>query len=100
MPTTILAVLGAVGPASLVISMIVMGLLSQRLGAVTKMPPYYRWFYVAAGLLGISTLLRLSALAEVYPLLAQLYTVTFALGLTLSVGVAWRYWGWLFGEGQ
>ena len=81
-------------------ALIVMGLLSQRLGAVTKMPPHYRWFYVAAGLLGVSTLIRLFALAEAYPAMGQLYAMTFALGITLAVGVAWRYWGWLFGEGQ
>jgi hypothetical protein len=90
--------LGAVGPASVSMALIVSGLLSQRLGAVTKMPRYYRWFFVAAGLVAISALARLLGMGGADSTLSLVYTVSFALGVTVGLVVAWRYWSWLFGE--
>lgn len=65
---------------------------------MTKMPPYYRWFYVAAGLLGGSMIARLLSMGGATDILSLLYTVTFAIGVTIGLVVAWRYWNWLFSE--
>ncbi len=99
MSEALLALLSATGPAAVSVSLVIVGLLSQRLGAVTKMPAYYRWFYVAAVLVGVSSVTRvLGASAGPDEGLALFCTVTFALGVTIGVVVAWRYWSWLFGE--
>lgn len=99
MAEAILTLLSAIGPLAVVVALIVVGLLSQRLGAVTKMPRYYYGFFVAAGLVSISVVARLLAVRSVdQDALGLLYTVTFALGTTLGVVVAWRYWNWLFSE--
>ncbi len=90
--------LSALGPISVCLALVIMGMLSQRLGSVIKMPAYYRWFFVAAGLTGVSAAARLLAVSEITDTLALVCTLTFALGVTLGVVVAWRYWSWLFGE--
>ena len=94
----VLTLLSAAGPASLAVALAVMGLLSQRLGAVTKMPSHYRWFYVAAGLLGVSVAVRLLAVGGVGETLALVYAGSLVLGGIIGVLTAWRYWSWLFGE--
>ncbi len=85
-------------------------ILSRKLGTVTKMKPYYRGFYVAMVLIGLAAvahLIRLiSALAPqaVPPVFnldgfyILLYYAPLALAGTLSLAIAWRYWGWLFKE--
>jgi|YNPBryBLVA2012_1023415.scaffolds.fasta_scaffold33156_2 hypothetical protein len=99
MSEALLALLSATGPAAVSVGLVIVGLLSQRLGAVTKMPAYYRWFYVAAVLVGASSVTRiLGASTGLDEGLALFCTATFALGVTIGVVVAWRYWSWLFGE--
>ncbi len=100
MTSAVLSLLGAVGPAAITVTLVVIGLLSQRLGAVTRMPPHYRWCYVAAGLVGLSMLGHLVSVGYEDDLLALLTNLFFALGVTLGLVVAWRYWSWLFGERQ
>lgn len=82
--------------------LLVIALLSQRLGAVTKRPKYYLLFFVAIALIGGSVLTRLLTLgtpAETLDLsVGLLYTLPLAIALTVSVIVAGRYWGWLLGE--
>jgi hypothetical protein len=100
--------LGVVAPLAIAVTLIVLGLLSQRLGAVTHTPPYYRWFYVAAVLVAAAGFFQilyvLSVQVEATGLLHEenFYTLThsapLALGLTISAVVSWRYWGWLLGE--
>ncbi|GAB4569771.1 MAG: hypothetical protein Kow0077_02820 [Anaerolineae bacterium] len=89
---------GAFGPAGVAVALVVLGLLSQRLGAVTKTPPYYRWFYVAAGLVGVSLISRILSIGAHDVGIEMVYTFSFALGVTIGLVVAWRYWNWLFGE--
>jgi hypothetical protein len=104
------------GPSS-VVSLIaeaymvyIFAVLSRKLGHVTKMQPYYRGFYWAIGLIAVSVAahsLRLAALAtpdlppgmlnsDGFYLLA--YYLPMAAAATISLVVAWRYWGWLFRE--
>lgn len=99
MSEEVFILLSTVGPLSVTLALIVVGLLSQRLGAVTKMPPHYRWFFVAASLTGSSVVVRLLGVSvRSQDTLSLLYAVLFALGVTLGVVVAWYYWSWLFGE--
>jgi hypothetical protein len=90
--------LGLIGPASMIVALIVLALLSQRLGAVTKRAPIYRWFYVSVILIAVSIVARLFAPDALDYRAALLYDVPLALGLTLAVVIAWRYWSWLLSE--
>ena len=90
----LLAVLGLAGPLSLIVASLVIALLSQRLGMITKQVRAYRWLFVGIGVIavGIITTLQTPYLYDiVYPLLM-------ACGLTIVLGAAWYYWGWLFSE--
>lgn len=76
--------------------------LSRRLGAVTKMKPYYRGFYAAILLVTLSVIVALlpqpvsESEGNLYLLVAYYLPLTLA-GL-ISLGVAYRYWGWLLRE--
>jgi hypothetical protein len=74
--------------------------LSRRLGAVTKMRPYYRGFYVAIGLLVLSFLARvtLSSLTLAPNLSFGLVSTPLFSLVAYHVALAWRYWSWLFKE--
>ena len=89
---------GTVGALGVMVALVVMGLLSQRLGAVTKMAPHYRWFYVAAGLSFVSVVSRLLYVGYQDERIVLAYTASLALATTLGLIVGWRYWNWLFGE--
>jgi hypothetical protein len=84
--------------------------LSEKLGAVTKMAPHYRWFWVGLGFLVIALIaqfLRIGVLsteqdsylgleAPVFYLIT--YHLPMAIGITISLVVTWRYWSWLLSE--
>jgi hypothetical protein len=111
--TTLLSLGGSLGLLGVAYLLVVLGLLSSRLGAVLKMPPMYRWFYLGAALVGLAWLAYLarvslaadpsqtaslaSPAAEAWLLL--LYHLPLAAGLTIGLVVAWRYWAWLLNEG-
>lgn len=99
----VLSLLGLIGPASMIVALIVIALLSQRLGEVTKRAPLYRWFFLSAALVSVSVIWRIFGLiipdmpmrdvdAELF------YDLPLALGLVIAVVVAWRYWSWLLSE--
>ena len=102
--------LGIVGLIAVMYLLYIFANLSQRLGAVTKMRPYYRGFYVAMGFLGVSIVARvvLSSLALApqlntgwlsSPLFGlAVYHAPFVMAVAISAVVAWRYWSWLFKE--
>jgi hypothetical protein len=102
--------LSPVGTISVMFLFLILARLSEKLGDVTRMPPYYRWFWVGIGFLGIaliSQLLRISVSLTgqtSYPLLIDplFYLVTYhlplAIGITIGLTVAWRYWSWLLTE--
>lgn len=116
--TTLVSLGGSLGLAAIAYTLVVVGLLSNRLGAVLKMPPYYRWFYVGAGLVSLALVTYLvyvslaadpalrvapqaqgaSATAGQAVALLLLYHLPLAFGLTVGVAVAWRYWSWLLRE--
>lgn len=99
-----LAALGFIAIAS---ALLIMGALSKRLGQVTKAAAYYRGFYVASACVLVGALARLipaSSKLAAPPDLHEnilwvlLYNGAPALGVTLGVIFAWRYWSWLLAE--
>jgi hypothetical protein len=91
------------GMISVIIAMIVLGLLSKRIGAVTHSPRYYIGLYVAAALMGISVLGRLvNWLQRVDPNgdpgWILLYIGLPTVAVTIALISAWRYWSWLLAE--
>lgn len=99
--------LGLAGPTAIALMMIILGLLSKRLGSVTRIPRYYLGFYIAAGLMGLSILARTLEIGRGYEVAAQasgdafhvlMFGVVPGISLTLALIIAWRYWSWLLAE--
>jgi hypothetical protein len=99
--------LGLLGPISICAMFLVLGLLSRRLGRVTRTPPYYVGFFIAALLVAVSTAARMVNLGLGADMTARLhqdgtlvliYSGLMALGVTIAAFVAWRYWSWLLSE--
>lgn len=95
--------IGMCGPISVSGLLLMLGLLSRKLGTVTKAKPYYLGFYVAAVVIMLSVLVRFVRLTGLVQLpeadwWGLLYNGLFALGVTLGVVFAWRYWSWLLAE--
>ncbi len=92
------------GLLSVAVALVVLGLLSKRLGKVTRAPGYYRVFFVAAGLLLVSLGVRLVDIVNAHvphaddPTAVILYLGLPAFALTISLIIAWRYWSWLLAE--
>jgi len=90
-----------VGLAGVMYLLYIFAALSRRLGAVTKMKPYYRGFYaamLAVAVAAVASVLRQSGLG----LEGRLYVFSYHLPLVaaglISLIIASRYWGWLFLE--
>ncbi len=104
------ALAGSLGLLSLILATWILARLSKRLGEVTKMPRYYRGFYVSMACLSITVMahfLRMSVfLAEDLgpPILHSdvfylcTYYIPLTIGMTLNLAIAWRYWSWLLRE--
>jgi hypothetical protein len=83
--------------------LILLGVLSQRLGRVMHAAPYYIGFYVAATLMGMACIIRLIRLMEGTDLpdnatATFIYHALVASGITIGLGAGWRYWSWLLAE--
>jgi hypothetical protein len=98
---------GLMGPISMALALLVMGLLSKRLGDVTRAPRYYFGLYVATLLMGIRILARMLNAGRGTEFVRELsnetgwvllYNGLPALAVTLGLFVAWRYWSWLMAE--
>lgn len=95
--------LGTLAPVSIMVMLVVLAELSRRLGEVIKAKHIHRWFFVAAGLIFVSIIVRLLFIGsepvyfdiETQASISLLYTGPLALGLFIGVVAAWRYWGWL-----
>ena len=103
-------------PAALVASLAIVyvlyifAILSRKLGAVTKMKPYYRWLYVALVLVIVSLvcewlILTLQSVPHMAPELILSdwfyligHTVPLVVATVLALVIVLRYWGWLFRE--
>jgi hypothetical protein len=98
---------GLLGLSSIGVALLVMGLLSKRLGSVTRAPRAYFGFYAAGILVAISLLARLLNVGRGVDVAADLnrdfgwvilYNGLPALAVTIGLFVAWRYWSWLLAE--
>ena len=105
------AILGSVGLASLVYALLVLAPFGRKLGAVTKMKPYYRGYYIAASLVSVALVIRIVRASVFWaphdsiPSLLNsslfyliLYHLPLALGLVLGLLITWYYWSWLLKE--
>ncbi len=94
--------IGLLGPLSIAVLLIVIGLLSKRLGEQTHAKPYYLGFYAAALFMVISAAARLfspaAGIPEDDPVWIILEDGLPAAALTIGVMLAWRYWSWLLAE--
>jgi hypothetical protein len=105
------AILGLAGLMSVLYALVILAQFGRKLGAVTKMQPFYKGYYAAIGCVGVALVVRLirtsvfwaqpgdipSLLnAPVFYLL--LYHLPLAIGLSLGLGITWHYWNWLLKE--
>lgn len=95
--------LGLLGSISVVLMLGILGLLSRKLGRVTHAKPFYWGFFTAAFIVALGTSIRLFCIISTITHdqrthLGIVYNGLFAIGVTLGLGVAWRYWSWLLAE--
>ena len=105
-----LTLLSPIGTISIMFLLYILARLSEKLGAVTRMPPHYRWFWVGIGFLAIaflSQLIRITVFltgqtSYLWLNLPIFYLITYylpmAVGVTIGIAVTWRYWSWLLTE--
>ena len=109
--TVFSALLGSLALIAAMYMVHVLTSLSQRLGAVTKVRPYYRGYYVAQVCLAVALVGRLLEVTTfrsppqelpaflVDPVIVLLgYHLSLIVGLTIAIVVTIRYWGWLWHE--
>ena len=93
--------LSTVGLLAVIYMLYIFATLSRRLGAVTKMKPYYRGFYVAMGLVAISVgvaVLPRPITEDGHATYFLAYYTPLILAGAVGLAIAYRYWGWLFRE--
>ena len=107
MQEVLLALLGSAGLVSLVYITFFLLTINQKLGAMTKMRPYYRWLYLSAFFTIVALFIRLLrtsvfwAPQQAPPLLTEsffyvaLYYIPLGIGMTITLWVTVKYWGWL-----
>jgi hypothetical protein len=104
MLNNVFTLLSTAAPLALIILLWVMAQISRRFGEVTHRPPLYRGFYVAMILMLFPLVVRLLAIGLAEEARDDLggnsvealsHDLPLALGITLGVIIAWRYWGWL-----
>jgi hypothetical protein len=96
---TFTGVLGLAGLAAVGFTLHVCAVLSARLGAVARMRPWYRLFWVGIGSCVLAMGGRLALVENgdaAFPLLIVILPLS--IGLTASLAAAWFYWRWLFRE--
>ncbi len=102
-----LGLFSILGWLSISLCLAVMGSLSRRLGRVTKAKAYFFGFYIAAALVILGVIARIMHLGSSVDRQIELsnnltwvmlYNGAPALGITLGLVLAWRYWSWLLAE--
>jgi hypothetical protein len=106
------ALLGSAGLIGLIYVAFLLAIVSQKIGNMTNMKPYYRWLYVAAAFLSLATLIRLLRTSvflapQEAPILLNsgafyfvFYYMPLCVGMTIALLVTIKYWGWLLHSGQ
>jgi hypothetical protein len=111
MTEIIVSILGSMGLIAILYALFVLAQFGRKLGAVTKMTPYYQGYYAAAGCVALALVMRFIrasvfwAPPETIPSLLNnplfyliLYHLPLALGLSTGLAITWRYWSWLLKE--
>ncbi|MDQ7024710.1 MAG: hypothetical protein Q9P01_09080 [Anaerolineae bacterium] len=100
-------ILGLLGQFAIGLALLVLASLSQKLGQITHVRPYFICHYIAAGLIWAGLLVRLYLIMQGTEALRTssrtvLYTLITdglpAIGVTLGLVVTWFYWSWLLAE--
>lgn len=97
-------IVAGIGIVAIALLLIVLGLISRRLGRVTHAKGYYRLFFVSALLMLMGAGGRMWSAFRPDDLIYDniwwilIYNGAPTLGLTLAVVVAWYYWSWLLAE--
>jgi hypothetical protein len=107
----LVSLLGLAGLCGVIVMLVILARLTQRWESVTHTHSRYRFFYVSAGLLGLSLIARLLRTIDIASdlevsifsaptswLYVSLYHLPLAIGVTISLAVSWRNWGWLLRE--
>ena len=105
------AVIGTAGLGAVALMFVILARLTQKWEAVTRTKSYYRLFYASAILVIAASLTRLVRVGSLNSTLEPgfllqprswfymcFYHVPTVLGITISLIVAWRNWGWLLGR--
>lgn len=111
MTSIIGAIVGSVGLVALIYALWILAQFGRKLGAVTKMRPFYKGYYLAACCLGLALVVRFVrasvfwAPTESVPSLLNsslfylfLHHLPVAIGLSLGLALTWHYWSWLLKE--
>lgn len=111
--TLLVAVIGTAGLGAVAFMFVVLGRLTQKWELVTRTRSYYRLFYASAILVIAASLTRLVRVGSLNSTLEPgflleprswfytcFYHVPIVLGITISLVVAWRNWGWLLSRQQ
>jgi len=99
--------LGTLGTLSILFLFYIFARLSERFGAVTKMPPFYRYYYVALVFLTVGAIAHILVvrahwaykqppdwlMSPWFLVLAHFLPLT--IGVTIGLVITWRYWSWL-----
>jgi MFS family permease len=89
------------------VAVALLGRLSQRMSQVTQTPPYYYGLYLASLFIvvaaGLTLALRTGILANLPEIVQNSLQVVIAdalaaLGITITLPIAWYYWSWLLSE--
>lgn len=101
-----------IGLGGVIFTLHILAVFSRKLGAVTKMKPYYQRLYVSIGLVSVALLTKwvifmLAPVPESAPpwvFSEWFYLAGFVApllgGAGLAVAVVLRYWSWLFRESE
>jgi len=105
------AILGSMGLVSILYALVILAQFGRKLGAVTKMKPFYRGYYVSAVCVALALVTRFIRAAVFWapynaiPLVLDsvlfnllFYHLPLAIGLSLGLVLTWHYWSWLLKE--
>jgi len=104
---TIIEILGLLGPIGIGCTLFVIGLLSGRLGSVTRTYPYHIGLYFAAVLVWLGGLAQLLDSLNHFTQSDNIAQQTLwiflrsglpAVGSSLGLLIVWYYWSWLLAE--
>jgi hypothetical protein len=95
--------LNATGTLAIALALFVLAMLSRRLGRVTHAKPTYIYMHISAVFIALSAIIKIANGLRDQPIndaaiWVLVYNVVPAIGITISLMVAWRYWSWLFAE--